>query len=530
MTQLISSLLKQIGPCLSSVLVEEMLKKSTLNSTAARKQISRAVATGKLHCVDNLFPKRERFIYLAQQYGSGDYWRNLTTALLGSSSAYGLALSCLRARGGILKLEHFAAACGSPVAMKKRLSWSSVLEGLLQHKMVRKVNLSSIGDCVALTEKNEDSYHRAVLPLKARLTTESILMKAVGQWVKNTGIISYDTLRTRELVAPDQIPCVSNFCFDISAASYLNPLLQYTGSGEPRPGFFVCDLLLGSKLNLQHVQPFITKCRSISSLNNSPRCLYMFIADEYSTDAFSALKKAGIIPATPETLFGNDLAEALVQLRELISYMSSSLNGNITTIDEIMSKLSRIEGATTQLQGDLFEYIVAEAVRIDHSHVEVGRLCKSDDDRKADCDVLALKGRSLVTFIECKGYKPYSTVRHKDIERWISYQIPVFRKHAQREYPEADVVVELWTTGKFSDDTRDMLKKFTEQNNINQRYSIHIVEPHEIRNRIKATRNTSLVRVFEKHFINNMHTATARRRTPEPVRLAGHDEADEYNF
>lgn len=50
--------------------------------------------------------------------------------------------------------------------------------------MVRKVNLSSIGDCVALTEKNEDSYHRAVLPLKARLTTESILMKAVGQWVK----------------------------------------------------------------------------------------------------------------------------------------------------------------------------------------------------------------------------------------------------------------------------------------------------------------------------------------------------------
>ncbi|ANS44233.1 hypothetical protein Q5A_019005 [Serratia inhibens PRI-2C] len=530
MTQLISSLLTQMGPCLSSVLVEEMLKKSTMNSTTARKQISRAVAAGQLHCVENLFPKRERFIYLAKQYGSGGYWRNLTTALLDSGSAYGLALSCLRARGGILKLEHFAAASGSPVAMKKRLSWSTVLEGLLQHKMVRKVNLTSIGDCVALTEKSEESYHRAVLPLKARLTTESVLMKAVGQWVKNTGIISYDTLRTRELMAPDQIPCVSNFCFDISAASYLNPLLQYTGSGEPRPGFFVCDLLLGSKLSLQHVQPFITKCRSISSLKNNPRCLYMFIADEYSTDAFLALKKAGIIPATPETLFGNDLAEALVQLRELISYMSLSLNGNITAIDEIMSKLSRIEGATTQLQGDLFEYIVAEVVRTDHFYVEVGRLCKSDDGKQADCDVLALKGKSLVTFIECKGYKPYSTVRHEDIKRWISHQIPVFRKHAQREHSGADIAVELWTTGKFSNDTSDMLKKFTEQNAINQRYNVYILEPHEVRNRINATRNSSLIRVFEKHFINNVHKVTGRRSAPEPVRLAGHDEADEYDF
>ena len=30
-----------------------------------------------------------------------------------------------------------------------------------------------------------------------------------------------------------------------------------------------------------------------------------------------------------------------------------------------MSKLANIAGATNQLQGDLFEYIVAETVRID---------------------------------------------------------------------------------------------------------------------------------------------------------------------
>ena len=48
MIQLISKILEQMGPCLSSVLVDEMVKKSAINSVAARKQVSRAVATGQL--------------------------------------------------------------------------------------------------------------------------------------------------------------------------------------------------------------------------------------------------------------------------------------------------------------------------------------------------------------------------------------------------------------------------------------------------------------------------------------------------
>lgn len=58
MTQLISTLLEKTGPCLSSVLVDEMVKKSGINSVTARKQVSRAVTIGQLHCVDRLFPKR----------------------------------------------------------------------------------------------------------------------------------------------------------------------------------------------------------------------------------------------------------------------------------------------------------------------------------------------------------------------------------------------------------------------------------------------------------------------------------------
>ncbi|XQK68603.1 hypothetical protein ACOI4E_04330 [Escherichia coli] len=116
--------------------------------------------------------------------------------------------------------------------MKNRLSWKSVLDGLLQYKMVRVVTLPSLGECVALTEKNDNGYQRALHPLKARLLTESVLMKSLSQWVRHNGIISYDTLRTREEIDSDQAPCVANFDFDVTAASYLNPLLQFSRSGK----------------------------------------------------------------------------------------------------------------------------------------------------------------------------------------------------------------------------------------------------------------------------------------------------------
>nr|WP_241610429.1 hypothetical protein [Rosenbergiella epipactidis] len=429
-----------------------------------------------------------------------------------------------------MPIKHFPSACGSPVAMKKKLSWKSVLDGLLQYKMVRIVTLLGLGECVALTEKNDNGYQRALHPLKARLLIESILMKSLGQWVRNNGFISYDTLRTREELNSDHAPCVANFDFDVTAASYLNPLLQLSRSGEIRPGFFVCDMLLGYKLSLVHLQPFITKCRSINSLRNSPKCLFMFVADEYSEDAFQEMKRAGIIPATPENLFGKDFADALFQLRDLVGSITLSLKDNILAIDDIMSKLTNIAGVTNQLQGDLFEYIVAETVRIDTKHVEVGKICKSLKGEAAECDVLSINGQAKITFIECKGYKPYSTVKHEDVKKWIGKQVPVFFSYAKREYPNAEINVELWTTGKLSDDSRESLRKFQENNLTNQRYNIIVMEPHDVRKRVKATRNDALIRVFEKHFLNYREQIVRRKHVPEPARLAGHDEAAEFDF
>jgi hypothetical protein len=55
------------------------------------------------------------------------------------------------------------------------------------------------------------------------------------------------------------------------------------------------------------------------------------------------------------------------------------------------------------------------------------------------------------------------------------------------------------------------------------------MEPHEVRIRIKATWNDALIRVFEKHF-SAIRKIVRRKHVPEPVRLAGHDEATEFDF
>lgn len=65
MTSLIVTSLRETGPCLSSVLVEEMLKTQGVNRDTARKQISRAAYAGQIHCVDKLFPQA-RTIYLSE--------------------------------------------------------------------------------------------------------------------------------------------------------------------------------------------------------------------------------------------------------------------------------------------------------------------------------------------------------------------------------------------------------------------------------------------------------------------------------
>lgn len=317
-------------------------------------------------------------------------------------------------------------------------------------------------------------------------------------------MVSHDALRTRE-DAEAAVPAVSGFPFDLSAPCYLSPMLQQKRDGGILSGFMGCDVLLNGKLELNHVAPFINKCRSINSLPSTGKCLFMFIADEYSKDAFQALKTQGIIPATVDNLFSQETAKALRMLGELLVWLSlpsPSSSFELSTLEEIMTQLSHIAGATQQLQGDLFEYIVAQAVSVSVRDVRLGVSCRLDDGKRADCDVLAQEGHKRIRFIECKGYRPYSEVLHKDVLHWINRQVPVFHKYACSIDPKIDIQVEFWTTGKLSEESLNSLKNFKDNNSLRSRYKIIIKDAYDVHECITLTRDPALIRVFEKHFID----------------------------
>lgn len=495
--------LKNLGPCLSSTIVDRLVTENHVSRENARKLISRSIAAGEINSLSKIFPKRENFLYLKEAYGSDSFWDKLIYDLTESGSALGLAISAVKARGGIMPLAHFGAASGSPVAMKKKLSYTTVLNNLISIGVFKKISLQGIGECIAIKQNDDNRYDVISNIVKARLITESVFINAVVQWAKNLNLVSYDSVRIRNYNDENQ-PRISNFIFDITAPSYLSPLVQHNQSGSEKPGFFACDVLLDTNVTLAQVKPFINKCRAIWTLKNVGRCIFIMAASQFTNEAFMELKKYGIIPGTPDNLFGNEIGRTLRELSNFIIYGGYGHSDDLTTLDNLMTNLAHINGATAQLQGALFEYLVAELFRPNGGIIRVGKLCCSSNNKKAESDVYIDKENRGVTFIECKGYKPYSVVLHKDVQHWIGSQIPVFKDFARMQYPnihKEDIRVEFWTTGKLSEESQKSIQAAMNNNSVNKRYVIELVEAHQVRKRFEESRNENLISVYKKHFL-----------------------------
>jgi len=512
----ITKLLQKQGPCLSSKLAELIINDRGISPENARKLISRAVQSGEIHSLKNMFPKREHFVYSKDAYGSHTFWKVFTDQLVKAGSAYGLALSAMMARGGIVPINHFGAASGSPLAMKKKLSFKTVMDNLVSLGLCKKVTLPGIGDCLAITERQEERYASVARQVNARLVSESVFISTIVQWAQNLNLVSYDAVKTRL----NSTPAVSNYQFDITAPSYLSSLVT-RGSDTVKPGFFACDVLLGVKVSLTEVQPFIAKCKSLISLKNVGRTLFVFAASEFEKEAFMELKRFGIIPATPNNLFGDEVANSLKALNDFLEHYFAMRKSNVEKIDSIMSCFSQIKGATAQLQGALFEYLVAEVVRSDGGDVVIGKLCKDQKKKFADSDVCVTKRYKEVRFIECKGYKPYSEVKHADVKNWIEKQVPIFFTQGKNDEPNAEIIIELWTTGKFSNESSDALVQFKKNNEIRKRYEIRVLEAHEVRQQFMNTKNKSLIDVYNKHFLNNFYEEKDKPYIRSSHKLAG---------
>jgi hypothetical protein len=502
----VEGLLSARGPALSTDLARILVRKLGLTPEAARKRVSRpSPAVKRLAFLT--FPRNARFIYLQKDFGSRRYWDNLIKALMESKSSYGLALAALRLRGGIMPAKHFQIACGAPLRQKRHLSPETILERLQKAQLIGPYDVPGIGACIALLE-GADRYDAAKVEIRARLLVEGILLGAASTWLKNLGIVSYGKVAIRDSGAKQ--PSVGTFAWDLTAPSYLGPILQWTAEGKQKQGFVACDVLLGTQVDEEGLRPFINKCVTLRTLKRVGGCLQMFIADHFAPTAFELAKKNGIIPATPETLFGRDVAEGLVQLFEVLCYATRSVDPE--QLKFVFERLSRIEGAAVNLRGALFEYLVAEIVRRSSGgFVRIGQTLKLENGEKAEVDVVAEKQNVSVTFIECKGYLPSGTLSDQHIERWLEKSIPRIYEYARRhsQWKNLAVQFELWTTGTISTVARELIAKKASEVRPT-RYSITVRDADGVRDVAQSVQDRSLLKIFNEHFFEHP-LATAER-------------------
>ena len=515
MADSLSHLLRTLGPCLSTEIVAALVKEGVAPATA-RQRVSRSTEIKKLaHLV---FPRGARFVYLKNDYASPVFWRALVSRLLEHSASYGGGLGALMARGGVMPVKHFLIACGAPIAQKGHIPAQGVLERLKSADLVTVFNLAGIGECVELAQ-TVDASRWELNALRARLNTEAVLLGAVKDWARNLGLVSYNTVALRD--AEEGLPRVGTFNWDLTGASYLAPLTQWDkANSKKKPGYLVCDVLLGVNVAAHELQPFINKCTTLRALTKVGRCIQVFVADGYTTEAFALARESGIIPATTTNLFGLEVAKALRELTDVLkdAYLRPD---SLDMVAAIFNKLSHIEGAATNLRGALFEYIVADVVRQSdpHSTIELNTILKDDAGSQAEVDVLVHHSNQSVRFIECKGYKPGGTVPDEMVESWLKERIPVMRRSPQATgyWRECWQVFEYWTSGVLSERARGLIADEAVRV---RRYGLRVVEGEELGQLVAATNSTALKKTFRQHFQAHPLSAVERLSKRPPRRLA----------
>ncbi|RVK52858.1 hypothetical protein CN155_21345 [Sinorhizobium meliloti] len=503
MTDAIDDFLGYYGPCLTTDLSAYLETTFSIKPAAARQKVSRAKDIKRLAYLP--FPRNARFVYLQKDFGSDRFWRSLIKALIDTNSAYGAAIAAIRARGGLIPKAHFPIACGAPIQQKKHLSPDTILQRLIQADLVDVRPFDGLGECVTL--KQDPQYLAGpVENSRARLFVEEILLGAISTWVRNLGIVSYGKVATRDAVP---LPMVGRTAWDLTAPSYLGFLrpAPSPNGGDPneksKPGFFVADVLLGSRVDVEGVRPFIRKCQALRGLSRVSPCMQMFVADSYTKDARALLKQHGIIAATPRALFGDEVAEGLRETVHFFRSLAATSRFDPDEFDRIMRVFRRVEGAANQLRGTLLEFMAAEIARRRFGqHVFMNRVYKAPNGKEAEADVISDDGHKRLAFIESKATSAYSTVPDDQFKRWLQHNVPTLFQavKAHPDWKNRTVRFEFWATASLTAESMALYERTRAELNPD-RYSILLRTGNEIMDLCEDIGDDALVQAFEKHFM-----------------------------
>ncbi|PXW22292.1 hypothetical protein [Paraburkholderia caballeronis] len=484
------------GPQLSGQLAVGLEKWLGITPAAARKKIerrSKSVRELKLP-----FARRAKFLYAATQYGSDKFWARLAEALEEGNGAYARVIRALRARGGLLPLAHLASAAGISSGARQ-ISFERVWQDLVDTGLFQTIEVPGLGECFAFARK--DASLDELLPdIRARLIAETVLLQSVHEWAAKLGLGSFGSFKLR-ICQQGTAPTVSVFQWDLTAPSYVSALATWN-SGRPNPGFMVLDVLLKEQVELNDLLPFIYKCKTLRQVRNV-RTLQFFVAHRYTPKALDAIRREGIVPATTESLFGTDVARALMELSGTLTQAATQAI-DPEKFSHLFDKLGKVEGAAGTLRGALFEFVVADVMRrtVGGANVNMNKIYRKDGKDVAEVDVRVHVPDQEIRFIECKGLLPGRLLPDSEIEAWLTKRIPSVRSQTleNSEFKNIKLTFELWLTGELSPEAQRRIS--TAQAAVDpERYTIKVLLARDIEESVK--RFPDLRKVVKQHFLEH---------------------------
>ena len=416
----VAEILKRKGPSLTSEVIENLIAEGVSEATA-RQRVTRAqnqyVRLAGIH-----FAKGARFIYLADQFGTEEYWEALVRAFARSGQAYWAAFVGLSARGGRCPQDLFPTICGAPAARQRQLSPDRILDRLKAIHLLKEVEESGVTDRWI---EFAPYFHisRSISEARAVLLAENVALFGIKEWARRLGFGSYGKFRIR---GDEERPLVSGISWDLAAPSYVRPLVS-AQSGTLKPGFIVCDVILGTVIDRDTVAAFVRKHDMASAPPGVAPIMPFFIADVFAEDAFALAKQKGIIAVTTEGLFGHEIAKALKGLIQLLSDAGATASVNPEYLETVLASLTRIEGAANNIRGALFELAVGALVKdVDDGFLETGlKWTDRTTGASAEIDVLLNRPGTRPLVIECKSKMPPAMVSLAEVQRWYNNRVPL---------------------------------------------------------------------------------------------------------
>lgn len=451
----ITTILKRLGPSLTSDVIAEIVKIGS-SPTAARQRVTRSQSE-YIRLAGIRFSKNARFIYLPEQFGTRAYWEGLERAFYKAGKSYWGTLATLRSRGGACPANLFPTISGVPQSRKGQLSPDRIKERLSAIQLIKETNDEVLGAYVefvplVLGKANTNK-------IQALLIAENVALFGIKEWARHIGFGSFGKFAMRGDNAP---PVVASMTWDLSAPSYFRPLLRVT-EGKVRPGFMVCDINLCDVVGKDAVEAFVRKCDLASALPSIPPIMPILVGQVFSEEGFSFAKQKGILAVTTKALFGEAISKALDDLIKLMTDTGATVAMNPTHLEKVMKGLTTIEGAANNIRGSLFEFVVGSLVKdVEDGYLKIAeKKLHPQSGRYAEIDVYLDRGNEKgILVVECKSKLPNARVGLEEVQKWYSDRVPLIYDilSSDGSYTDKHFRFEIWSNGPFNDDALQWLE------------------------------------------------------------------------